>query len=446
MQQIAQLPSGLVREDAFSNELHASEMSRVFRKCWLFLGHESMLPQNNDYFTQYMGEEGVIVQRDSKGKIRVFLNKCRHRGNSVCLYDRGNASSFTCSYHGWCYSDGKLTAVPFEREAYGSGLEKSMWGLVEVPRVEQFGGLIFGCWDNDAVSLKTYLGDAGWYLENFLLAEEAGGLEVLPGAHRYIMPTNWKLIAENFAGDQYHFYSTHASLLRALRSSSDSRTALTKPDMVKEKTYEFSLAANHGVGAAHGFLEFRYGPAPHNLDLAQAKTLGAEAVEWVEERHRKRQERLQRFKAKPYGFHVGNIFPNFSLIGVGSALYGKGLICQHPRGAANTEAWMWCAVEKDAPESVKQRQRFVLMQRQAAAGMVAPDDHENFGRMTENICLPGTPPFEFNYSMKLEEDSKDVRPPEVEGAEQWPGAIVSTFTEANQRDFYRYWNELMSKP
>ncbi len=444
-QDIVQSRSGLVTEDAFSDRLYTIEMNRVFRRCWLFLGHVSMIPKNNDYFTQYMGEENVIVQRDSTGKIRVFLNKCRHRGNAVCLYDRGNATSFTCSYHGWNYVDGALSGVPYLREAYADKLDQSAWGLVEVPRVSVFGGLIFGCWDADANSLENFLGDATWYLENFLLAEDAGGLEVLPGPQRYVMPTNWKLIAENFAGDQYHFYSTHASLLRALRTGTDTRTALTKPDMVKDKTYEFSVAANLRTGAAHGFLEFRYGSAPYNLDLTQAKSLGPEALEWCEERYRKLQERLKRFKAKPYGFHVGNIFPNFSLIGVGSALYGKGLICQHPRGAKKTEAWMWCAVEKSAPASVKQRQRFVLMQRQAAAGMVAPDDHENFGRMSDNICVPGGETLAFNYTMGLAEEARDIRPTEVEGAEEWPGTIVPTFSETNQRNFYRYWSELMSK-
>jgi hypothetical protein len=36
-----------------------------------------------------------------------------------------------------------------------------------------------------------------------------------------------------------------------------------------------------------------------------------------------------------------------------------------------------------------------------------------------------------------------VRPRDLDGAEQWPGHIVSNYSEVMQRDFYRYWRDLM---
>ena len=72
--------------------------------------------------------------------------------------------------------------------------------------------------------------------------------------------------------------------------------------------------------------------------LALAQRLGPEALEWFHERERVLNEKLKALPQRPYSFHVANIFPNFALVGVGSAFYGKGLILHHPRGPNRTEA------------------------------------------------------------------------------------------------------------
>ena len=105
---------------------------------------------------------------------------------------------------------------------------------------------------------------------------------------------------------------------------------------------------------------------------------------------------------------------------------------------------MWCAVEKSAPTSVKNRARFVLMQRQAAAGMVAPDDHAIFERITEVLDTPESRRAPLNYRMGIDRKGDDHRPAELKGlAPDWPGYVAPIYTEACQRDFYRYWAELM---
>jgi len=146
-----QQPQGLLSPDVFAPELYALEMDRVFGRCWLFVGHESMIPKPHDFFTHFMGESSIIVQRDAEGKIRIYLNKCRHRANIVCPFDRGTARSFTCSYHGWTYKDGTLTGIPHKKDAYRDEFDGAGWGLIEVPRVATMGGLIFGNWDKDAI-------------------------------------------------------------------------------------------------------------------------------------------------------------------------------------------------------------------------------------------------------------------------------------------------------
>lgn len=441
---------GVVSNEIFSEEIYQRELENVFGKCWLFVGHESMIPNNGDYISNFMGEDPIIVRRDQKGKVRVFLNKCRHRGNKVCLFDKGNTSTFTCSYHGWAYdTEGKLKGVPFFEESYYGELDRDEWGLIEVPKVATYGGLIFACWDAGVMPLEEYLGDLRWYLDNFLLLEDMGGIEIIPGKHKYMMPVNWKLLAENFAGDDYHFLVTHASLLKALsiRENAKLRSSLGSGmgGRKKEGGREYSVAVGYGDGVPHGLLELKIGEKFYQEDLDQAESLGEEAVDWVKKRYRRLQERLHDMPVKPYSFHVGTIFPNFSLIGVSTTNYANGLISWHPRGPYETEVWQWCAVDKGAPMVLKKRQNFVLMQRQAAAGLVAPDDHENFERLTKNIRAPVASKFPFNYQMGMGHEEDEL--PGLEGGqdEELPGLIAPQITEVPQREFYRYWGELMDK-
>jgi phenylpropionate dioxygenase-like ring-hydroxylating dioxygenase large terminal subunit len=435
-------PCPSVSQLAFSRDWYQRELERVFRRSWLFVGHDSLIPNKGDYLASYMGEDPVIVQRDRTGKVRVYLNRCRHRGATLCVHDRGNAPSFVCSYHAWTYTDGALTGVPRSRDSYCGEIDRSTLGLIEA-KAAVYGGLVFACWEPQQ-SLNEFLGEARWWLDHFLLREDLGGLEVIPGQQRYIVPVNWKLPAENFAGDYYHFAATHGSVVTALAKTDDKRIAATGATTAKaDKPQYFCVAANHGQGPAHGFYEVSAGDAPRNQELALARQLGPEAIEWYHERERRLDEKLKAIQVRPYSFHVANVFPNFALIGVGSAFYGKGLIVHHPRGANRTEAWVWCAIEKNAPEVVKKQQRVVLMQRQAAAGLVAPDDHEIFERISETIDSGIGRHVPFHYEMAVGHEDVDPRPAEWIGNAEWPGKVAPQVSEINQRDFYRHWNCMM---
>jgi p-cumate 2,3-dioxygenase alpha subunit len=218
-----------------SEEIYRAEIQRIFDKSWLYVGHESEVPERGDFVRRTVGRRPLFFVRSrTSGKVKVFYNSCTHRGATICRRDRGNGKTFQCFYHAWTFdSDGALIGVPDE-ECYGPTFDKSRFGLVEVPRMESYRGLIFVSYDPNVEELVDYLAGARDYIDAMMDAAEvaaafadggngngAGGdgatpLQVLRGTHQYGIKANWKLLVEN-SFDGYHLGPTHATYFQFLK-------------------------------------------------------------------------------------------------------------------------------------------------------------------------------------------------------------------------------------
>jgi nitrite reductase/ring-hydroxylating ferredoxin subunit len=105
------------RRDIFTNEdLYELEMKHIFESNWVYLAHESQIPNNNDYYTTWIGRQPVVVTRDKTGELHAVINACAHKGAMLCRRKHGNKGSFTCPFHGWTFSNtGKLLKVKDEK-------------------------------------------------------------------------------------------------------------------------------------------------------------------------------------------------------------------------------------------------------------------------------------------------------------------------------------------
>jgi nitrite reductase/ring-hydroxylating ferredoxin subunit len=215
-----------------SADVFATEQRQIFGTTWLYVAHESELGHRGDYKTTFAGTQPVIVARGADdGVVRVLLNRCRHRGSSVCHQPAGNAHYFRCPYHGWTYhNSGALRGITYD-DGY-SDLDRMRLGLVALPRVETFAGFIFASFSDHGPSLAEHLGNAGPYLER-VARQAPKGIRLSAGAHKMRYRGNWKLQIENTI-DGYHFNFVHRSFLdvlahRAGPEAPEARGAMNNP-------------------------------------------------------------------------------------------------------------------------------------------------------------------------------------------------------------------------
>jgi phenylpropionate dioxygenase-like ring-hydroxylating dioxygenase large terminal subunit len=416
--------AGLVERAVYvDDDVYRDELERVFARAWLYLGHDSQIPEPGDYMTTFMGEDPVILVRGTDGQARAFLNACRHRGMRVCRADEGNTSFFRCPYHAWTYAtDGSLRGVPKFREAYEGTMAKRDWGLVQVARIESRYGLLFGAWDEDAPSLGEYLGGFGVYLD-LIFGRAKGGLEVIGGAHKWTIETNWKHPAENFACDMYHVESAHQR---------PAELGLMEP--LELGGYEISAGLGY-VGHQHnrplssdgvddGVPISAYWTMPNPYTYVLHEQRAAMALELGEELAR----------LIPLGH--ATIFPNFSLLDTESF---RLIRVVHPLAPGRSMVYQWCIVESDLDPEVRDAVRKQYILAFGPAGLLEQDDGENWRECQNGMSGTVGRRVKTNMGLGL---GKDATATELLGTEA-PGAGGGIWSEANQRQFYRHWRAFM---
>lgn len=400
--------SGLVGRSIFVDpQIYEQEGRNVFTRCWMYLCHESQIPRPGDFCTAYIAEDPIIVWRDSAGVVRAFLNVCRHRGNRLCRADKGNATSLTCAYHGWTYgNDGKLKGVPRQEAAYGSQLDRTRWPLSAVAQVDSYKGLVFANFDASAPPLREYLGELTWYLDTIFDRRE-GGVEVFAGVHRWVVPCNWKIAAENFSGDSYHVPWNHLSAMSAGFSS-------RRPQPSDINRFHLYFDNGHCVMAR----------APD--DGSNASLVAAYEQEGNSQIRARLGPRLDLVRPG-----IATVFPNFAILR-GTA---NTMRVWHPRGPDRTEIWSWIFVDRQAPADVKEAIRLASLRSFGPAGTFEQDDIDNWQECTQTAKGVMSRREVLNVQMGLGQERFD----------QALGGWTSDFctSECNQRNFYRYWAKLM---
>jgi phenylpropionate dioxygenase-like ring-hydroxylating dioxygenase large terminal subunit len=289
-----------------------AEMTHIFGGTWVYLAHESQIPNRNDFVTATLGQRPLIVTRDDEGTVRALYNRCTHRGTTLCRWDKGNSRSFQCPYHGWSFlNTGKLRGVPWP-EGYAEKIVRDpKYNLAQMPRVESYRGFIFGTLNMDAVSLTAHLGPIKRPIDEWL-DRNPGGRVVVCEANRLKFKGNWKLAYDN-SGDGYHVVFSHRSLLKTENRFKDEQTA--KGMSYYQTTPDEQPMYIQYMGNGHHFKDKR-----PNVERKPGALWAIESLhpgmEHVQEKLRgygdRAESMLDLAGSEPVNI---NVFPNLSLLG-----------------------------------------------------------------------------------------------------------------------------------
>lgn len=429
----ASVDEGLVPARIFNDDqIHQLELEKLFPRAWVYMGHESEIPAAGDYVMRYIGQDPFILVRDEHGEIRVLFDGCRHRGALVCRAEKGNASHFRCSYHGWTYKNtGELVGAPSFREAYG-GLNKKEWGLLSAAQVGSIHGFIFATLSAEAPPLDEYLGDMRWYMD-VLWGLSNEGLEVVGEPQRWIMEANWKSAADNFSGDDYHTLFLHKSMFEV--------GAVQIPPRVN--MFGYHIQAGNGHTMSFSIAPEIDDPGPKFWGYPEeVVALFDEACVTPEQFELARRSRVS----------VGTIFPNLSFLSVPLTAEPKrmpptGLLTVRqwqPKAPGVMEVWVWFLVWKGVSPEFRQQSYRAAMGTFSSSGIFEQDDSDPW----QSIARTGGTVFARQSGMKLNYQMGLPGYGEAQPATDFPGpglAVAPRYEEGVQRSFYRRWLSYMTE-
>ena len=187
--------AGRIREEAVHRSVYTDpnifelEMRRIWGRAWIYVAHESQIPEPGSFFTTSLARQPVLLVRESADKFNLFFNRCAHKGAKVIEQESGKAKVLRCGYHGWSYeTDGRCRHVTGGDAAYNAvGIDKTSdcMSLRKVPSVASYRGFIFASLDPSAPELASWLGPTATSIDNMVDRSLAGQLEVTGGALRH---------------------------------------------------------------------------------------------------------------------------------------------------------------------------------------------------------------------------------------------------------------------
>ena len=234
-------PDRVHRDVYLDPEVFELEMRRLWRRTWIYVGHESQVPEAGDFYTAAIAGQPVVMVRDANGAIHVLLNRCAHKGSKILGAQSGNCKGYLrCPYHGWIYrTDGSLRSVPLKAGYDGTRFQESdaAKGLTRVAQAE-YRGFVFARLSATGPALEEYFGDSLSSIDNMVDRSPQGRLEVAGGVLRYMHHCNWKMFVENL-NDAMHPMVAHESSAGTARDLWKEQPADAPKPMVIEQFVPF---------------------------------------------------------------------------------------------------------------------------------------------------------------------------------------------------------------
>ena len=428
--------AGTVARQLYTDpDIFDQEMEQIYGRCWLFLGHESQIPNPGDFVITRMGTEEVLLVRDRKDRqIHAFLNSCAHRGMKVCRYDQGNALVFTCPFHAWTYdTKGKLVGAAFKDapHAYNGEISMGDWGLTEVAQLTNYYGTIWATWDPKAPSFEDYAGPLAEGIRYDCTSSdgEDNGIEVFTPFQKWRLPTNWKVPAFSSSTDLTHAATTHRSVNAAAigpdrGTLSGGERHRRRGNAIPNDRYAFG---DHNLGHGGNWSVYKEPGIPEYVDAWFEPNVD----DYFRAEHAKKAKMYAERIMPPHGHEGGGhfcVFPNFIMDSWRWRFW-------HPHTVDVVERWSLFGVDKNAPKHVKDAVRHYVMRYNGPSGATESDDMENWNYVY--MASLGAKAQQRNYYFANGLGNGIVN-------KEWPGMIMNgSHTEEAHRARFSRWLAFM---
>jgi len=230
------------RDLYLSEELFALEQERLFARTWLYAGHASQVPNSGDFWSLELAGRPVMMVRQADGVVRVFYNRCAHKGSRLVTDESGNTGKFfRCPYHAWTYKlDGAPLAIPLKSGYEGTRLKEceSGQGLTELKHTAVYRDFVFVRLSDEGPGFEEFFGEVVGAIDNMVDRSPEGRLAVGGGVLRNIIHCNWKMYLENI-NDTVHPMSTHESATQAADALWQGRAPDAPKPMAMEQILPF---------------------------------------------------------------------------------------------------------------------------------------------------------------------------------------------------------------
>ncbi len=367
-------------------EIFELEMQRIWGTAWVYVGHESQIPNTGDYFSTEIARKPVIMVRHSDGSVKVLFNRCAHKGAEVVTNRSGNVKYFSCNYHGWTFrTDGTLANLPIRRDYENTCFDfnNPNFHLAKVPRVDSYRGFVFASLAGDGPDLRTFLGPAAEGFDDMCDRAPDGEVVAAGSCARSIQKSNWKFFVENQL-DNVHAGIVHLSSQQAA-------------DAVAEKHFNGDKSKQPRWLVA---LQMQVPPEPdsfwtrmnsHNFKFGHAHMLGYQNPRGDDPitlkyeallRDKHGAEKAERFLAR--SFHHTVIYPCLSV-----QSQFQQLRVVKPIAVDRTLMEIWHFRLKGAPPEVFTRNLVISNTVNSPSTIVSCDDYETWYRCHEGLKAMG---------------------------------------------------------
>ncbi|MGJ3699645.1 aromatic ring-hydroxylating oxygenase subunit alpha [Variovorax sp. AFSI2.2] len=202
--------SGTVPVSHYTDPLHwQQEQAALFGQWPIVAAHSSEIPIGSALPFDALGVP-IVLTRAADGRVRAFLNVCRHRGMALIASSDPGAEpakakackALVCPYHAWTYElDGQLRhrlhAQTFD------GIDPATLNLVELPCDEASGLVVVKRSPGAAFSAAAFLQGLGAHMDWMGLPR----MTVFRKVDR-VYQANWKLTVDAFL-EGYHIRVLH---------------------------------------------------------------------------------------------------------------------------------------------------------------------------------------------------------------------------------------------